>query len=197
MNYEEAKVLEDEGRRLTWHAWIDRDVGRLFPLPEVVAVRQRVVKPLWWGERNARVWRYMDDLYHGKAVGVIPPLDNLHERHAENSCVVGVWSGLGAGWFGGSDLRITAFSGPGSTMHRSPFNIGFVYVLPERFQSLAERLWDDEGDDRCGGCGYLFKQLGEDAVGEHRREEPCRCHWLCAACCVGERAHEAIAQVAA
>ncbi len=179
MTYEECKAFEAEAKRLTWHAWIDRDVGRLFPLPEIVAVRQKVVKPRWWGERNARVWRALDDQFWGKAVGVIPPLDTLIEQYSENTCVVGIWTGIGPGFFGSCDLKLTSFSGPGSTQHRSPFNLGFVHVLPEvPFQRFAGHFWDDEGSVRCGNCDYLFAD----------EEEPCNCHLFCAACCVGERA---------
>lgn len=193
MNYDDAKLLEQEAIRLTWHAWIDRDVGRLFPCPEISAVRQRVVKPRWWGERNARIWRYMDDEFWGKAVGIVPPLENLHEKYAEEKVIVGVWTGIRAGFFGGVDLQITHFSGPGSTHHRSPFNIGFIHTLPERFQKVAERLWDDEGDDRCPNCSYLFKELDDgDSTGLILREQPCDCHFFCAGCCIGERAREAI-----
>lgn len=183
MTYEECQALEEEARRLTWHAWIDRDVGRLFPLPEIVAVRQRHVKPRWWGERNARVWRALDDEFRGRAVGVVPPMDNLIEAYSEHTCVVGVWAGIATSFLGGSGLSLTRFSGPGCTQHRSLFNVGFVYLLPEHpFQHLADHLWDDEGTVRCGGCDYLF-------VGE---ESPCNCHWLCASCCVGERSRAAV-----
>lgn len=192
MDYEEAKALEEDAKRLTWHAWIDRDVGRLFPLPEIHAVRQRVVKPYWWGARNKRVWDYMDDLYWGKAVGVVPPLENMYEKGAEESCIAGIWTGIGPDWFGGSSLKLTNFSGPGCTRHRSPYNIGFIFILPERFQRIAETFWDDEGDYRCGGCSYLFKELPESPSGEFLREEACHCHFLCASCCSGERAREAI-----
>ena len=187
MNYEAAKAMEAEAKRLCWHAWIDRDEGRLFPLPDMTVVRQKIIRPPW-SERNRRVWALMDDEFFGKAVGVIPPLDSLLNADAyhtwEMTCAIGVWHGIGNGFMGDLTLKLTSLSGPGSTLHRSPFNVGFVHILPEIFQRRAERMWDDEGTQRCTGCCYLFN----DELGE----EPCDCHYLCAGCCQGARAREAI-----
>ncbi len=142
----------------------------------------------------------MDSLYLGRAVGVIPPgeqvMDTKRYRTWAEVCAVGVWGGIKPGWLG-LDLTLTHFSGPGSSTRRSPWNIGFVYILPDVFQLHADKMWDDEGDQRCGMCAYLFKELGEDAAGVYRHEEPCDCHFLCAACCTGERARAATREGAA
>ncbi len=184
------REVEQEARLLTWHAWIDRDRGRLFSLPDMTAVRQKVILGSW-RERNERVWRLMDDEFWGKAVGVVPPQDRLAQESGwytdwRSACAVGVWAGLRQGFLGGVDLHVASFSGPGSTYHRSPFNIGFVHVLPQEYQSLAGRFYEDEGQDDCGMCSYRFKD----------DEEPCNCHLVCAGCCIGERAREAVREAA-
>jgi hypothetical protein len=125
-----ADFVEEEARRETWSAWRSRHRGRLFPLPDIDA-------------RHERSWWTLDELYWGKAVGIVPPLDGGDPGHEIVVC--GIWHGIGPGFLG-TDLKVTHFFSYGTSTHRSPLNIGFVHLLPRRFQRVAE-IMQRERDD--------------------------------------------------
>lgn len=119
------RETEAEARLLTLRAYFRRNVGRLFPVPDIDA-------------RHPDMWPKLDDAFYSLAVGVIPPLDAEPPSLVNEGIIAGIWMGIGPG-IGGTDLRLLHFGHPGCTTHRSPYGIGFVHVLPPTFQRIAER----------------------------------------------------------
>lgn len=123
-----ARFIDYEARRETFKAYLQRNRGRLFPIPDIEAGRDR------------RMWRKLDDVFWGKAVGVVPPDDSSEDR-----IIVGIWAGIGPGFLG-YGLRLEHFEHPGCTTHRSPYSIGYVHVLSRKFQMVAEAQWREDDD---------------------------------------------------
>jgi hypothetical protein len=130
-------IVEKEARWQTWKAYHKRNEGRLFdPGPHLGA------------ERRQRDW--MDEEWFGKAIGCVAILDPEAEYYPytfEECVATGVFLGHSNGFFGSIDFVIGSWQGPGSSLHRSPLNIGFVHVLGGAFQELAEINYREDEDD--------------------------------------------------
>lgn len=153
-------AMDEAAVRETFRAWRTRLHCRLFD-PGI---------PLLKAQED---WDRADQMYLGKAVGVMPDLD----QDSSLDVVVGEWRGVQPGMFGAS-VVIRHLGGHGCTTHRSPLNVGWIHVLSAPFQRQVEKdwRWIDEEDDgeglRCE-CGYRFKD----------DEDPCICHYACGGCC--------------
>lgn len=154
------REVERAARLEAFAAFLRRDKGRLFdPGPCVLP--------------DSYQWDRADEMYHGKAVGVCPDID----QDSTLDIVVGEWRGFGPGFLGTS-LQIRSFGHFGSTTHRSPLNIGYVHVLSAPFQRVVEADWrriqdeEDTSTKHCE-CEYVYKG----------GETPCTCHWVCGGCC--------------
>lgn len=129
-----TSVIESEARVETWKAYLRRNENRLFdPGPHCGA--------------EDRHWTAMEDMWRGKAIGVVAVLDpesTMYPWTLGEAVLVGVFSGIQRGWFGSIDFVVGHFSGIGSATHRSPLNVGFVHVLGGAYQELVDHVYRDE-----------------------------------------------------
>lgn len=142
-------VVEKEARWETWQAYTRRNRGRLFdPGPHE--------------GREDRQWRSMEDQWWGKAIGCVAVLDrevpddgskDYFPFSYSEAVIVGRFMGVDRGYFGSVDFVVGHFSGPGTSTHRSPLNVGFVHVLGEPYQKLVDINYADDDDpgewDEC------------------------------------------------
>lgn len=139
-------TVEAEARRETWIAFHDRMHGRLFdPGPHEGSER--------------RHWDAMEDQWLYKAIGCVARLDREIPERGEHdyypytydeAVVVGIFLGVNLSYFGGYDFVLGHFSGPGTSVHRSPLNVGFVHILGEPYQQIVDINYrDDEEEGWC------------------------------------------------
>lgn len=104
----------------------------------------------------------MEDQWYGKAIGCVArldrdiPDDGSHDYFPytfDEAVIVGRFNGVDRGYFGSVDFVIGHFTGPGTSTHRSPLNVGFVHVLSEQYQKIVDINFADEDDD-------TFEELG-------------------------------------
>lgn len=128
------REVEKEARYETWLAYRHRNDNRLFdPGPHCGAERHH--------------WEAMDDMWWGLAIGCIPAKNEEYLYPDFNSDVlVGRFGGVRAGWMG-AEFIVGHFTGPGTSTHRSPLNIGYVHILSEPYQEIIKRQYRDRDDD--------------------------------------------------
>lgn len=133
-DYDYLRYIEKEARYETWLAYRHRNDSRLFdPGPHVGA--------------EHRQWEAMEDMWWGKAIGCVPVNDQEYlYPNFETDVLVGRFNGVDRGWFGSVDFVVGHFTGPGTSTHRSPLNIGFVHILSEPYQEIIDKQYRDEDD---------------------------------------------------
>lgn len=156
--------VEREAERLTWIAWRRHQQDRLFGIPELKF-------------ENAATLKLWDRAFAWRAVGVVAPINTEDDGFMPHPCAVGLWIPNHNDHFGSKvSITLRSLHGGGSTLHRSPLNVGFVHILPTMYQRYAERFDEEPDDSSCGNCPYMFKD----------DEDPCPDCRRCANCCFGQ-----------